>query len=210
MQEKWAAIAEVGEGGEAGLDGPVEHRGGRITVPGRHEDPLVGKPASRGEVGVTFRRKGDQPYKPAAGSDEFPRCLRSCRQHMFGRMGADKPRLRIDERALNMDASHHVGDHRIGRVEFRKPADAGGHPIEPVGDDRGQHPAAAILPHRLARGAKIAAGEIVGVEVDAFVAVELQVERLHRRLFCQCVAGAEETGGLPVNMQEATEMLLQD
>ena len=125
-------------------------------------------------------------------------------------MGADKPRLRIDERALDMDAGHHVGDHRIGRVEFGESADPGGHPIDPGGDVRGQHPAAAILPHRLAGGAQVAAGEVVGVEVDSLVAVELQIERLHRSLFCRCVAVTEEAGGFPVDLQEAAGMLLQD
>ncbi len=87
--------------------------------------------------------------------------------------------LRTDERPLDMDAGHDVGNERIGGMEFSESSDPGRHSIEPVGDHSRQHAATTVLTYGLTGGSHRIDAQVVGIEVDTLVAVELEIEGLH-------------------------------
>jgi len=140
------------------------------------------KPPRRCQAGIAFRSERNQPDKSPTSIDQLAGYLRTCRQYVRGWMGPDVPRLWTDERPFHMNAYHHVGDQRISCMECRKPADPVDHEVAAVGDDGGKHPPTAVLLDGLTCRAEIGGTEGVGIEVDALIAVELQIKRLHRPL----------------------------
>ena len=126
----------------------------------------LGKPSSGCQTGIAFRSERNQPDKSPTRIDQVAGHLRARRQYMGGWMSPDVPRLGTDERPLDMNACHHVGDQRISCVECREPADPVDHKVDAVGDDGGKHPPAAVLPHGLAGTAEIGKPDMVGIKVN--------------------------------------------
>ena len=109
-------------------------------------------------------------------------------------MSADEALLRTDERALDVDADHRRSHLGVAAMEFGKPCNPDNHPIEPIGDHRGQKLPAAIIPHCPAGLSQRSSRENVGIEVDALVAVELEVEGNHRELLWQALPSSGMPG----------------
>ena len=143
---------------------------------GRHENALLGEPLGGGMARVVFGRKRHESHESTARMDQPLRNIHTRRQDVLVRMGADEAGQRADKRPLHMDTDHHLTHRLVLGVQLREPVDSRCHPVEPIGDDGGEHPAATVAAHRSAGLPHRVEAQIIGIEVDALGAVELEVE----------------------------------
>ena len=94
-------------------------------------------------------------------------------------MGAGVARFRTEERSFQVDAGNHVGCQRVLPADDCKSCQPCGHATEIVGNDRRQGVADAVGTEFLAGPMAGVDGQVVGIEVDAVAAVELQIEVRH-------------------------------
>ena len=164
---------------------------------GRHENALLGKPPGGGVARIVFGRKRHNSHKSAAGIDQPLRHINARGQDVLARVRAHKAGQRADERALDVNAHHHIANQLVLGVECREPVDSRRHPVEPIGDDGGEHPAATVTSHRLAGMPHRVTAEVVGIEVEALEAVELKIEGMRhgRSSSCKAMHGAGVQAG---------------
>jgi hypothetical protein len=81
-----------------------------------------------------------------------------------------------DERPLDVQRGDHCAGERIGLAQLNKPAEAVFHDRDMLGRDCRQETADAVTLHGRADLMELVGGEVVAMEVDAAVAVDLQVE----------------------------------
>lgn len=110
---------------------------------GRHENALLGKPPGGGVARIVFAASVTSRTSPRPASTS-----RFATSTLVGRTCscgcAHKAGQRADERALHVDACHHIANQLVLSVECREPVDSRSHPVEPIGDDGGEHPAATV------------------------------------------------------------------
>jgi len=173
-------VAEVGEHGEACIDGCAQLIKRGIGVAGGDDDVAAGEHAGDVQSGVLFGSQRDKA-REAAGSVE---------QALHGGftgladgvdwMGAAISIDGAEERTLNVNAVQDLAESGDGFAERDEGAEAGLHGRERVRDDSGEDSFNTLRGELGAGGADAGGLEIVTVEVDAGVAVDLKIEVGHR------------------------------
>ena len=77
---------------------------------------------------------------------------------------------------------------RIMRAQGRQPGEPRSHCVDGVGDDRDKTMSHAVGPQSLAGSVQARRRQVIGVEIDAAVAVDLKVHESVRRLCPACPA----------------------
>ena len=144
VQQHRAAIAEVGEQRQAGVDGRAELLHAGIAMAGGNEDALFGEKLRRFLARIAFRRERDQPHLAVGGVQQAAHRFRPGWANVLDRVCADVALQRIDERAFQVDAPDHFADQGILAAERGDPAGPGGHLLQGVGNQRCQNARHAV------------------------------------------------------------------
>ena len=86
----------------------------------------------------------------------------------------------VDERAFDVDAPDNFPHQRVLPADGGDPLEPGLHPRQLVGNDRRQNAGHAVLAEPLAGKVQVGLGQIVLVEVNAGIAVDLEIDELRR------------------------------
>ena len=171
-----AAVAEMGETGKPRGAAFTEQFQRRIAVAAGHEHASAGKERNRAKAGITLWGERHHPHMPAPRVEEpLHRCWARF-AGMLRRMGADEAALGPDERPLDMDPGDGVADRRVGCETVGERPDPALEEGKRVSDDRRQEPAATVGPVGPTDPGEALWIEILGAEVEATIAVELEVE----------------------------------
>ena len=175
-QVEGAAVAEVGDHREPGIDRRLELIERRVAVAGRYRDPLPREKRRRREAGVALRSQRHQPHEATARRDD-PRGVVHVRRHDLHRIvGAGAARLATQERPLDMEAGDHPGDHRVAVAVGDQAGELVADTLDRVGDHRRQDAPHAVGGELLAGPATLLEREAAGAEIGPSVAVHLDVE----------------------------------
>ena len=111
-----AAVAEVREERQTGVDRCPQLGETGVRVARGDENLFVGQKAGDSQAGIAFGRQGHEPRQPGRGVQQFLHGAQLGKPHGACRMGADEPRLLVEERAFDVNAPDPLGDSRIGRA----------------------------------------------------------------------------------------------
>ena len=178
-QVEGAAVAEVGDHREPGIDRRLELIERRVAVAGRYRDPLPREERRRRQAGVALRSQRHQPHEATARRDD-PRGVVHIRRHDLRRvMGAGAARLATQERPLDVEAGDHPGDHRVAVTVGDQAGEFVADALDRVGDHRRQDAPHAVGGELVAGPATLLDREAAGAEIGPGVAVHLDVEVAH-------------------------------
>src|SRR4051794_29045103 len=139
-------------------------------------DALLAQHARRCKAGVILGRERDEARKSAGGIEQAKHGVRIRWTNRIARMRAAIAVDRADERALDMDPGDHLPRQWIVAAQLDDAAQTPLHHRQMIRDNSGKKYVAPVRAHALTGVVKIFGGQRVAVEVDAAVAVDLQVE----------------------------------
>ena len=99
-----AAVAEMSEQRQPGVDGGAKFVDAGIAMPGRNKNLPTGEPPGRLESRIALRRECDQPCQAATCVHERFHQVDVAQANVLRRMGADVSGRFVDERPLNVQA----------------------------------------------------------------------------------------------------------
>lgn len=171
-----AAIAEVGPHGQAGVDRGVELGEREVAMAGGDGDVLVDKELGDLQAGVALGGEGDELGEALRGVEEGGHLGGIGGVDGVGGVGAAVAGGFVDEGTFDVQA----GDQALGEgvlgTQVGQAAEAGGHDVDVVGDDGGEDGGGAVLLEGEAGAMQSFRGEVVGVEVYAGEAVDLEID----------------------------------
>ena len=133
--------------------------------------------------GVAFGRERDEPRRPGCGVEQPRHRVRIRGADRIGGMCAAIARGLVEERSLDVNAGDEAGRERIARAQRGQPCEAPAHQVDVVRDDGGEDAGDPVSLEPQAGGVQIVGRQSVAVEVDAGIAVDLEIERLSRTGF---------------------------
>ena len=174
-----AAVAEVGEHGQAGIAGGVELVERGIAVTSGDGDALGYEEGGGFAAFIVLRSECHELGEAPGGGKEAFGVVHIGQFHGMGRMGADVAFDRIDERPLNVDASDDAAGEFVFFAQFDEFADAAVQGGDFICDEGGEDVFAAVFNEAFAGMVKGFGGESIAIEVSASVAIDLKIEGVH-------------------------------
>ncbi len=174
-----AAVADVGEHGEAVTAGGFELLQGGVAVASGDGDAVVGEKLGDVVALVALGGEGDEAGEALPGIEEELGVLQVGGFDGGGGMGADVAFFTVDEGAFEVEADDHTLGEFVFFAQLDQGADAALHGGDVVGDEGGEDGFAAVFLEANAGVVEGLGGEAVLVEVGASVAIDLEIERFH-------------------------------
>ncbi len=173
VHEHGAAVAEVSEECEAGVDSGSELVEGGVGMSGGGVDVVRDEALDEAGVGIGFWGEGADACESVGGVEEaFELVEIGGSDGVFG-MCAAVAVEGADEGAFDVESGDDLAGEGVLIAEFDDALESAGHFGDFFGDDGCEYGRDAVGVEGMAGGVELIGGEVVLVEIDAGVAVDL-------------------------------------